>query len=228
ERMEERGEGSKEMLDRVTLFWTSQSTFAICVNKGRNRQVSFSTIVTVLRRLNGRIHKLSLAVDPYDPLLGNSLNKVCHFAKSRISIISSRFCNSAALPPLTIFNLKFFSRLIKSSKFIVVADLSISLTVNDFNDLIKVIRADKGNFSKLMLVVPLDFAKFVLACFAGVSPSYFDRIKPPFVPRRINRNTRLLHNLSTKWGLGVKKGDVETWIARSEEIGYFDVMIKKK
>ncbi|GMT20922.1 hypothetical protein PFISCL1PPCAC_12219, partial [Pristionchus fissidentatus] len=62
ERMEERGEGSKEMLDRVTLFWTSQSTFAICVNKGRNRQVSFSTIVTVLRRLNGRIHKLSLAL----------------------------------------------------------------------------------------------------------------------------------------------------------------------
>ncbi|GMT20965.1 hypothetical protein PFISCL1PPCAC_12294, partial [Pristionchus fissidentatus] len=136
ERMEKRGEGSKEMLEEVYIMWHSSSELGITINSEAERFMPFSTVATVIRRLNGHINSLNLGVDPHDPLLGDQLKVICNSQNRMITIFD--MLQEGDSPTITVFDLAFFSRLIKNNTEILVAYLNLALTNDDIIDLNKV------------------------------------------------------------------------------------------
>ncbi|GMT20925.1 hypothetical protein PFISCL1PPCAC_12222, partial [Pristionchus fissidentatus] len=146
ERMEERGEGSKEELEKVFIVRSSPSLFSIGVNKDLIHLVPFPTVTTVLRRLNGHIKCLSLGIYPHDSSLIEQLDAVSNIKNNDI-IIYDNLKELTSLPPLTVFDLAFFSRLIKNKTSIIICYLSLAMTNDDLIELNKVIGAETGVFS---------------------------------------------------------------------------------
>ncbi|GMT27673.1 hypothetical protein PFISCL1PPCAC_18970, partial [Pristionchus fissidentatus] len=136
ERIEDRGEGSKEefkTLDDVT----SSSKFELSVNEGKVSEHSISTVATVIRRLNNRIHDLTIYVNPHEISHLSLLEVLCENTNKEVYILS--YDEQSVVSPLTSkLDLSILIRLIRNCTELYINFASSSLTVDDIIELNKV------------------------------------------------------------------------------------------
>ncbi|GMT27670.1 hypothetical protein PFISCL1PPCAC_18967, partial [Pristionchus fissidentatus] len=182
ERMEERGEGSKEEFEQLLISTFSSSVYGLTVNDKWNLGISLSIVTIAMSRLRGHILDICIFVDPHEISHFSLLEVICENTNKEVYIFTKDTQVFIVSPLTSKFDLSFLIRFIKKGTGLFINFVCPSLTFDDVIELSRAISCAGDHFDYIILTLPLNFAKIFADRFMGVAPSYFDQTEPPFDP----------------------------------------------
>ncbi|GMT27682.1 hypothetical protein PFISCL1PPCAC_18979, partial [Pristionchus fissidentatus] len=193
---------------------TSPDFLIILNGRQSRRYLPSSTIDAVIRRIQGHVLEITLAVDPHDISHFDLIETICGNNNKRVNL-ALKDGDEYAVSRLTLkFDLPLIYRLIKSCTRLRICFICPSLIFDDLIKLHKVIGEHDGELDNFMTSIRLNLAKELAYRFMGVALSYFDQTEPPYFPHFYDRNMQVILNDPRVWMASVEHGNVATSLMR--------------